>query len=243
MKRVLLIISLLTTFVLASTISAYAADKPAKRDATDRVKVELNNGPKDEVRAKVETVKERVQAATKVKTERKLEERIKVKGQNIKFDVPPVIKEGRTLIPLRAITQGLGANVVYDDVNKQITITKDDITVVLTLGSVSLTVNDELRELDVPAQLISNRTFVPLRFLAEIFGEEVEYDEETGDINIGEDDSSSDNNEPDEDIEADNTGDSDTTVEPQPENQDEDVEADTGTTVIITTDDSSAPAN
>lgn len=113
-----------------------------------------------------------------------LQNSIRVRKQEIKFDVPPVIKEGRTLIPIRAITQGLGATVHWDAAASTVTITKNDLTVVLTLGSYEVIVNEETVVLDVPAQLVSNRTFVPLRFLAEIFRQNVTYDEETGDIDI-----------------------------------------------------------
>ena len=140
---------------------------------------------------------------------KKLEERIKVRGMNLKFDVPPVIKEGRTLIPVRAIMNGLGAAVEWNAEEKTVTITREDKIIVLNLlpdpdtGKFTATVNGEAIELDVPAQLISNRTFVPLRFVAQTLGEAVNYDEETGEIDIGEEDEDdaedSDEEEEDED--------------------------------------------
>ncbi len=45
---------------------------------------------------------------------------------NFKFDTPPVIKDGRTLIPVRAITQGFGAELTYDQESQLVTITKGD---------------------------------------------------------------------------------------------------------------------
>lgn len=58
----------------------------------------------------------------------------------------------------------------------------------------------------MPADTICNRTFVPLRFLAEVFGEKVEYDEETGDIEIGD----TEDEEDEEDLEDDNEDDDET---------------------------------
>jgi len=117
-----------------------------------------------------------------------LRSKVRVRKQELKFDVPPVIKEGRTLVPVRAITQGLGATVDWDAENKTVTVIRGEDTVVLTLGSNVVTVNGEPVTLDVPAQLVSNRTFVPLRFLGEIFKQKVSYDEETGDIDIDDED-------------------------------------------------------
>lgn len=116
----------------------------------------------------------------------KFQGRIRVKNKEIKFDAPPVIKEGRTLIPVRAVTQGLGATVNWDEATNTVTITKNGITVVLVPDSAEVTVNGTKINLDVPAVLISNRTFVPLRFLGEVFKDKVNYDEATGDIDVEE---------------------------------------------------------
>lgn len=48
-----------------------------------------------------------------------------------------------------------------------------------------LFIRGERLHFDVPAQLESNRTFVPIRFISEILGEKVVYDDETGDIDVG----------------------------------------------------------
>lgn len=129
---------------------------------------------------------------------KKLEERIKVRGMNMKFDVPPVIKEGRTLIPVRAIMNGLKAEVVWDEETKIVTITRDDKVVTLNLLTGEAKVNGEAIELDVPPEIISNRTFVPLRFVAQSLGEKVDYDEETGEIDIGDGEDEDDEDSEDE---------------------------------------------
>lgn len=99
-----------------------------------------------------------------------------VKGKLAKFDVPPVVKAGRTLVPFRAITEALGAEVSYDPETLTVTVTKGDIEVVLTLGSTIAIVNGEEVEMDTNPELISNRTFVPIRFLSQALGANVEYD-------------------------------------------------------------------
>lgn len=116
--------------------------------------------------------------------ERRLEDRIFVNGTNIKFDIPPIIKEGRTLIPVRAITESLGADVVWDSKTSTVTISKDDTVIILTLGSNIVLVNGEERELEISAQSINNRTYVPLKFISDILKVDVDYDLETGEIDI-----------------------------------------------------------
>lgn len=122
-----------------------------------------------------------------------------VKGNLAKFDVPPVVKYGRTLIPFRAISQGLGAEVTWDEETKTVTVVKGDIEVVLTLGSTIALVNGEEVEMDTKPELISNRTFVPIRFLGETLGARVDYDEET-DIIVVEDDENDDFDEDEDEL-------------------------------------------
>lgn len=110
--------------------------------------------------------------------------KIKVKGNEVNFDIPPVIKDGRTLIPVRGLMNSLGAELVWDEAAQTVTVTKDDKVVVLTLGSDKVLVDGQETTIDAPAQLMSNRTMVPLRFLAETFGKIVKYDEITGEIDI-----------------------------------------------------------
>ena len=107
-----------------------------------------------------------------------------VKGQELKMDVPPVIKYGRTLIPVRAITNALGAQLQLDKETNTITITKDDITIVLTMGSGVATVNGKEVQLGAPADVINNRTFVPIRFIGETLKQKVDWDQDTGSVII-----------------------------------------------------------
>ncbi|MEJ8554650.1 copper amine oxidase N-terminal domain-containing protein [Tepidibacter sp. Z1-5] len=105
---------------------------------------------------------------------------------NMKFDTPPVIKYGRTLIPVRAISEGLGADVKWNAEDKKVIITKDDVEIILSLKDGKAYVNGEEKEIDVPAEIMSNRTIVPLRFIAENLGIDVDYDKETETIELEE---------------------------------------------------------
>ena len=111
------------------------------------------------------------------------EENIKViiDIKNVKFDVPPTIVSGRTLVPLRAIFEALGATVDWDDATQTVTSEKGETKISLTINSNIMTVNGEEKTLDVPATLIDSRTLVPVRAISESFGLQVGWD---GDNNI-----------------------------------------------------------
>lgn len=95
-----------------------------------------------------------------------------------KFDTPPVIKEGRTLIPVRAISEAMGADVAWNAEENTVTITKDDKVIIFNLTENKVYVDETEIIIDVPAEVMNNRTMVPLRFIAEQFGLNVEYDDE-----------------------------------------------------------------
>ena len=97
-------------------------------------------------------------------------------GEKIKFDQIPVIENGRTLVPLRAIFEKIGAEVEWDGDTQTVTATKGDITVALTIDSTAATKNGETIALDVPAKIISGRTLVPVRFVSDCFGVDVAWD-------------------------------------------------------------------
>lgn len=110
---------------------------------------------------------------------------ITLNGTPINFDVAPIIENGRTLVPLRAIFEALGAIVEWNDDTQTVTAQKDDITVSLQIGSNELIKNGHERiTLDVSAQLIGGRTLVPTRAIAGSFGAVVEWDEDTKTVTI-----------------------------------------------------------
>jgi len=101
---------------------------------------------------------------------------------DFKFDTPPVIVKNRTLIPVRAITEGFGADV--DWLDGVATITKDEKVIELNLDSNTALVNGEEVEIDSKASIKNNRMYVPLRFILETFELEVEWEPETQTIEI-----------------------------------------------------------
>lgn len=117
-----------------------------------------------------------------------------IDGNEVEFDVPPVIRSNRTLIPVRAVTTALGAKVDWDPSEPNIVkITKALVNdtgseelkvIIIDLDTEKVTVNSEATELDVPPMLISNRTMVPIRFIAETFNMKINWDTYVGGIVI-----------------------------------------------------------
>lgn len=104
---------------------------------------------------------------------------IEINGKKVTDDQPPVIEEGRTLVPIRHVVEALGAKVNWQSASKTVDISLNDMSVNLYIGSTETLVNGKPIIIDVPAKIINGRTMVPIRFVAETFGAEVVWNEET----------------------------------------------------------------
>lgn len=105
---------------------------------------------------------------------------LQVNGKTLPTDVAPIIKESRTLVPVRVISESLGADVEWNAAEQKVTVIKNDKVLELTLNSKEVLVNgSKLPELDVPPQLINNRTMVPIRVVSEALGAKVEWNGDT----------------------------------------------------------------
>jgi hypothetical protein len=109
------------------------------------------------------------------------EERIPIliDGLEISSDQPPVIIEGRTLVPLRVIFEALGATVNWNNDTRSVIATRGDISIYLAIGSNTLYKNGQPVYLDVTAQIINDRTMVPVRAVSESLGANVVWDNDT----------------------------------------------------------------
>ncbi|KNY30165.1 stalk domain-containing protein [Pseudobacteroides cellulosolvens] len=116
------------------------------------------------------------------------EEKIKIVINNnqLKIDVDPYVENGRTLVPMRAVFESLGATVSWDGESRTVTGIKGSTTVVLKIDVVQAYVNSEVKVLDVPAQIKDGRTFVPIRFISESLGAKVNWDGANRTISIEE---------------------------------------------------------
>ncbi len=109
---------------------------------------------------------------------------VSVDGEKLQFDVQPQIIEGRTLVPLREIFEALGSTVNWDAETKTAIGLRGDIKISLPIGKNTALKNGKIIELDVPAQIIDGRTLVPVRFIAESLGAEVDWDGNTSTVII-----------------------------------------------------------
>lgn len=110
--------------------------------------------------------------------------RVFVDGERLDFEVAPTIEDGSTLVPVAAIFNELGASVGWDQETRKVTAKRGDTVIELVIDSDEAKVNDEAVLLDVPARIISGRTFVPLRFVSRALDAAVAWDGETRTINI-----------------------------------------------------------
>ena len=95
------------------------------------------------------------------------------------FDQAPVIVNDRTLVPLRAIFEALGANVNWNADTRTVTATRDNDTLSLVIDTNVINKNGVAIEIDVPAQIIGDRTMVPVRAISESLGAYVDWNANT----------------------------------------------------------------
>ena len=100
---------------------------------------------------------------------------VSLNGSNINFDQPPIIYNDRTLVPLRAIFEALGATVSWDNVTRTITAVKNETKIQITIDTFFMYKNGQLITLDAPATIRNDRTLVPVRAISEAFGCDVEW--------------------------------------------------------------------
>ncbi len=101
-------------------------------------------------------------------------------GNYVAFTQEPVIRDGRTLVPFRAIFEAMGLNVSWVPETQSVTAYSDEITIGLQIGNNSAVVSSDYYGsidvfLDVAPQIINGRTMVPARFVGESSGADVSW--------------------------------------------------------------------
>lgn len=101
----------------------------------------------------------------------------------VPMDTLPEIIDSRTMVPVRAISETLGYEVRYDNQQRSIHIMKDQAELTLYVGQTVLEVKNDsgewIKTMDVSPYIKEDRTYVPVRFFAEEFGLDVEWDVNT----------------------------------------------------------------
>lgn len=106
---------------------------------------------------------------------------IKVFNSYIDFSILnqwPIIENGRTLVPLRAVFEVLNCEVKWDNENRCAIVSKNDTEIIIPAYSKTAYVNNKAVNLDVPAKIINGRIMVPLRFISESINKTVIWDNE-----------------------------------------------------------------
>lgn len=133
---------------------------------------------------------------------------ILVDGKVVVSDVPPQIIDNRTMVPVRAIYEAVGASVTWDDETKLITGVKDEKTSIMQLGKKDLLVNGLKTEMDCSPVIINGRTLAPARYVAESLGYEVKWDAESKRVLITTPELNDDDAKPEKKIEQEDKTDS-----------------------------------
>jgi len=107
-----------------------------------------------------------------------------VNGSSRTIPAPPVIREGRTLVPVRVVSEAMSASVYWLEKTKQIRIVEGGNEIILTIGSKEMTVGSITKTMDVEPMIIGGSTYVPLRFISENLGAEIAWNNDTREITI-----------------------------------------------------------
>jgi N-acetylmuramoyl-L-alanine amidase len=104
-----------------------------------------------------------------------------VNGQKLGLEFEPPMENNRILVPFRAIGEALGIDVSWSQAEQKITANdiRQNKQVVFKINDVNTHINNQLVKLDAPPRLLQNRTMLPLRFFAETFGAEVNWNQAT----------------------------------------------------------------
>ena len=140
--------------------------------------------------ASISTVKLNLTYDGKTVEYKALEVKVNVDGKELQnLDMPAVIIEDRTLVPLRAIFEAMGAEVDWDGAHQKITAEFDNDTIIMFVNNKSGMINNNSFSMDVAPKIINDRTMVPVRAIAEAVGAKVNWDKTTRVVSISSDDS------------------------------------------------------
>ena len=107
-----------------------------------------------------------------------------INGRTMIMDVVPLIKNEITLVPIKFVTEAFNISAYWMPETRQVRIVEGDKEFLLTIDSPKVTIGSQEYTLASPPEIISGRTFVPLRFVSEALGAKVEWDGETRGITI-----------------------------------------------------------
>jgi len=105
-------------------------------------------------------------------------------GEKVENDVAPIIVNDRTMLPARFVAEALGAKVEWNAEERKVTITSEDVEIIIVIDSDVAFVNGKEVKLDSAAFIQNDRTYTPIRFISENLGANVEWVESSSQVII-----------------------------------------------------------
>lgn len=112
---------------------------------------------------------------------------VMVNGVRVESDVPAMNVSGSTMLPFRAIFNALGVGddkIKWNQNSKSIEVREENTYIFLVIGSTGAVVNDKLITLNAAPYIDNGRTYVPVRFVSETLGADVDWDKSTKTVKI-----------------------------------------------------------
>lgn len=167
LKMKKLLSMLLVAFFVFSLTVAYG-------DEVKETPIIWHDGPADDENTEFGTINDLTKTNPNPGSNTPGEIKVFVDKRQVNFpDTKPYIKNGRTLVPIRFVSEEMGAKVNWDGKKREVLIEKGGKKITLRIGSKEVYVSGVKKIIDVPAELKANRTMVPLRFISEAFGAKV----------------------------------------------------------------------
>lgn len=108
-------------------------------------------------------------------------------GKQIGLDTPPIIQNERTLVPLRLVSEELGFDVEWNEEAQQIIISREEPPVLaFEIGNTNYGIGDMTYTIEAPPVILNDRTYVPVRAIAEAFNIPLTWDPATRSVIFGE---------------------------------------------------------
>lgn len=116
-----------------------------------------------------------------------------INGSYVQSDVQPIIEDGRTLVPVRIVTENFGCSVEWNEEKKEVSIFNPNLNkkINLIIGNNNASSENistgEIKNisLDVPPKIFNERTMIPIRFIAEEFGQKIDWDDKNKTVILG----------------------------------------------------------
>ena len=110
--------------------------------------------------------------------------KLSVNGKNLQTSMPPIVFEGYSVVPAREVFESLGAVVDWDGKNRIVKVSYGEKKVLLTIDSTSASVNGRTVTMPIAAKIINDKTMIPVRFVGEQLGWQVNFDSKTDTVEI-----------------------------------------------------------